>query len=139
MSNVDIVGNSFREFELSLDRFAEETVPEAVQRTRNKMAAELLTGVVQLTPVDVAVARANWHAGDAAANTRYDPNARDPSGEQTIAAGRAAIEAVVDPFAPVAITGDAFYLRFLNHGTVKRPALHMVGRTVERVLRIFGG
>jgi hypothetical protein len=132
------MSSNIREFTLGLEAFAKKNVPEAVGNFRDAIALEALRGVVLLTPVDTGRLRGNWQT---TIGTPADGEieATDKSGGPTIAKGAAVIAgAKKRPFEPVWLHDGLEYAVFVNDGTPKVPAVHMVEQTVNRLESRFG-
>lgn len=131
------MSSNIREFQIGVKAFAKENVPEAVRDFRDAVALEGLNGLVMLTPVDTGRARGNWQTTVGAPAEGYAENKFDPSGAATIADGAGVIATAADPFASVWLHSGVPYIRFLNDGTDKIPAVHMLEQTVQRLVRTF--
>ena len=139
------MSDNFREFDLALKSFGRKTVPEAVGDFRDAVALEALRGMVLLTDVDTGRARGNYQTtvGQPAVGDR---NVTDISGKgdegasavDTVTEGAAVIAGARDPFAPIWIHNGLDYVVYLNDGTAKIPARHMLEQTVQRLKRRFG-
>ena len=55
-----IPGDSIRSFELNVGHFLDFLMPQKANDVKAKVALQVLTGVVEMTPVDTGHARANW-------------------------------------------------------------------------------
>lgn len=132
------MADNLREFELALSRFTDERTPEAIGQFRDAVALEALRGVVLLTPVDTGRLRGNWQTTVGAPATGHTPDKLDPSGGETINAGASVIDSAEDPFQPLWLHNGVPYSEYVNDGTEKTTAVHMVEQTVERLRRRFG-
>ena len=136
-----MAADNLREFEIGLLRWAEERVPEDVRDLRDAIALEALRGVVTLTPVDTGRLRGNWQLGVGYAPEGHDPERLDPGGADTIRAGQDTLEvarqAKGNPYSPVWIHNGVPYGAYVNDGTERTRAVHMLEQTVERLSRRF--
>ena len=131
------MSDNFREFDLALKTFGRKTVPEAVGDFRDAVALEALRGVVLLTPVRTGRLRGNWQT-TVSAPAEGDVEAVDKNGGPTISEGAATIASAADPFEPIWLHNGVPYAEFVNDGTEKMAAVHMVEQTVQRLKRRFG-
>jgi hypothetical protein len=133
------MSDDIRSFELGLDRFVRQTVPQRVKDVRNALALEAHSGVINMTIYDTGRARANWQVtvGSPAEGETDDT---DTGGAATIAKGAATIASATDPFAPIWLHNGLPYIRPMNDGThnfVKVGAIRMVETTVDRLRRMM--
>lgn len=135
--------DNFREFDLGVKTFT-KSVPTAVRDFRDAVALEGLRGVVMLTPVDTGRARANWQTtvGAPASGEREatDMSGRGETGVpvvHTVVEGAATVATATDPFSSIWLHNGLSYIGYLNDGTDKIPAAHMLEQTVQRLVRTF--
>lgn len=132
------MSSNIREFEIGLKAFASKSVPKAVGDFRDAIALDALRGVVLLTPVDKGRLRGNWQT-TVGAPAEGDIDVTDKSGGPTIVKGAAVIgSAKKRPFEAIWLHNGVDYGEFVNDGTPKVPAVHMVEQTVNRLERRFG-
>ena len=132
------MSSNLREFELGLDLFGKKDVPKAVGDFRDAVSLDALRGVVLLTPVDIGRLRGNWQT-TVSVPAEGAIEALDKSGGPTISKGAAVIgSAKSRPFEPIWLHNGVDYGEFVNDGTPKVPAVHMVEQTVNRLERRFG-
>lgn len=124
------------QFERQLREFT-DAVPEEVRRFRNAVAMEVVRGVVMMSPVISGRLKGNWNASGAGVQPA-DESITDVSGMATILRALEAIEAVERAFGVITISNSLRYARFVNDGTSRSRAVHMVERTILRVERAFG-
>lgn len=130
--------DDFRKFELGLRDFATNEVPEAVGDLRDAVALEAHRGVVMMTPVDEGRLRGNWQVTVDHPAEGYGEDTIDESGGPTLAAGQAVIaSAKRSPFSLIWLHNGVPYAGYVNDGTARSRAVHMVERTVERIQRMF--
>lgn len=130
--------SDLRTFELALDAFADQDIPGGVRDLRNAVALEALRGVVLLSPVDKGFLRGSW---EVTTGSPVDPGLMeqaDKAGFSTISMGTAALEAIVSAYELVYVGSRAPYAVFVNDGTPKVTAVHMVEQTVSRLERMLG-
>lgn len=131
------MSSNVREFTIGVRDYAKKGVPQAVGDVRDAIALEGLKGLVMLSPVDTGRLRGNWQTtvGEPAEG---ETGVLDPTGGATIEAGTVMISAAADPFVPVWLHNGLYYAAFVNNGTEKMPAVHMLEQTVARLRRILG-
>ncbi|MCR4375332.1 MAG: hypothetical protein NUW22_10825 [Acidobacteria bacterium] len=137
------MSDNFREFDLGVKTFT-KNVPEAVRDFRDAIALEGLKGVVLLTPVDTGRARGNWQTS-IGAPAEGEIAATDMSGRgedgvpvvNTFGDGASTVAGAADPFGSIWLHNGLSYIGYLNDGTDKIPAVHMLEQTVERLVRTF--
>ena len=105
-------------------RKASKSVLSNADKLVKKIACDVLTVVVNDTPIDVGTAKSNWHVGINSApsvvQSAYDPGEKGSTEisniEQTIAQG----EAVIATYAgsqEIHITNNLDYIKDLNSGS----------------------
>jgi hypothetical protein len=138
------MASNYREFNLGVKTFGKTNVPQAVGDFRDAVALEGLKGVVYLTPVKTGRARGNWQT-TIGAPASGELNVTDMSGRGDVGMavvsatgeGAATIASAADPFASIWLHNGLNYIGYLNDGTKRVPAVHMLEQTVERLLRTF--
>lgn len=83
------MASNIREFNVGLDNFIDQGVPEAADRQMRALLLEGLRGVVLSTPVDTGRARGAWEVELEAATITADRGVEDKSGALTLARGLA--------------------------------------------------
>jgi hypothetical protein len=138
------MSSNIREFTIGVREFAQTNVPQAVGDFRDAIALEGLKGVVLLTPVDTGRARGNWQttigapaSGEIDATDIRGRGAPGAAVIDTNGVGRETIASAADPFAAIWLHNGLSYIGYLNDGTERIPAVHMLEQTVERLLRQF--
>jgi hypothetical protein len=100
-------------FTADIERFAQKT-KIATDTVVRKVVTEILSGVVDLTPVDTGRARSNWQVALGAPNASHaflgDPKAREQSKIAGIKAGE-----------PVFIFNNTSYIQALEYGEYSNP------------------
>lgn len=145
-----------RGFRLELERFTTQTVPGAAADMQRRIVAEVLTGIVQRTPVGNAdkwagnvarkakglaslpkgyvggQARRNWQVTiDAPAQTPIAGT--DPGGEATLTAGYAAAAGIQKP-SQVWISNPLEYMEPLENGWSRQAPEGMVARAIADIV-----
>ena len=122
--------SEFREFSVAMDKHEVE-VRRLGNEFKQKIALQILTGVVMLTRVDTGRARGGWQV------TVNKPSERvlktsDKNGSATIKKGT---NKVLDSEEgeDIWVTNNVSYIKYLNYGTDKIVGDHMVERTLSRV------
>jgi len=131
------MSSNIKQFEIGLKKFTQETLPEDVRKLRNAVALEAHRGVVMMTPVDTGRLRANWSVTTNPKASGFDWEKKDMSGSATIAEGSAVIGTTKDPWTPISLHNGLEYAEYVNDGTPRTRAVHMVERTVARIRRMF--
>lgn len=125
-----------REFELAIDRFESEELPEASRRHQQDIAIEALESVVKLTPVDTGNARGGWEVslGSPSASTS---GSRDPIGAATVASGAARIRQA-PAYSLIWIHNGVAYIGKLEDGRSQQAPRGMVARTLADLRSKYG-
>ena len=117
-------------FNRSLDAFVAK-IPERANDIKRKVALQILSGVVERTPVDTGRARGNWQV-----ETNVRPSgvleSEDVGGGSTIAAG-AAVIADAQPGDDIWISNNLDYIGRLNDGSSKQAPAGMIETTLADV------
>ena len=129
---------SIQSFNLSLERFARDTVPAVLRGRMTIIALEGVKSLTELTPVDTGRAKGNWQVtlGQPAAG---ELDRLDSSSEGT--PGFAASSDVLrqmgnwKPGVWIWYHNGVPYITILNDGTGGRTAHMMLERTVEHLKR----
>jgi hypothetical protein len=120
-----------RQLRIALDGvFAEKVQGKVVEATK-KIASEVLSRVVQKSPVDTGRFRGNWQVG---IGDRPDGTLpiEDKAGAGTIARGSAVIGRLAQPMT-VYVTNNLPYARRLEFGHSKQAPAGMVAITVAEI------
>ena len=132
---------SVQSFSMALRRYTEKTVPDLARDRMTVIALEAARQVTLLTPVDTGRAKGGWQftVGNAAGYAEGEPGRMDPSKEGV--PGMATQMDVFDQM-PNWNPGDWLwlhngvpYITYLNDGTDKTSAHHMLERTVAHLKR----
>jgi hypothetical protein len=119
------------QFKVRLRQFNDITEEQAAALLK-RVALQVLTGVVEKTPVDTGRARGNWQVAiDTAANTATI-NRDDAGGSIAISAGTAALTSV-KPFSTVVIYNNVEYIVALEQGHSQQAPQGMVAVTIAEV------
>lgn len=119
-----------RDFAAGLKAFEAEVKAAHAEQLRS-VGRELLTLLVQGSPVDTGHFKANWQIGIGRPATGI-VNGVDPDGAQTIARGDAVLRSV-KPFDTVYLTNNVPYAQELEEGSVQRPPAATVKAAVASV------
>ena len=118
-------------FAAKVDHFTAKVVPEQANIVKQKIALDLLTGVVMLIRVDTGRARGGWQVSLRSPSDR-ETGRLDKVGTKTIAHGTRTIESV-KPWDDIYLNNPVVYAAVLNDGDEHRTGDHMVERTLARV------
>ncbi len=118
-------------FNLAIDRFMRDVVPEKVAQLQRVITLQVLEGVVQRTPVDTGRARGNWQVSLEAPVLDL-LEAMDKTGGSTIQAAVAQLGAI-KPFSITYIQNNLPYISELERGTSTQAPNGMVAVTVVSV------
>lgn len=131
-----MANDSLRAFELAIDNFINEAIPEAVADLQRTVALEILTGVVLKTPVDTGRARGGWTLTlDAPVFDLSESDIpRDPTGR--IIAG-AAVLRNLKPFSVTYVQNNVPYIVALEDGHSRQAPGGMVAVTIASVENKF--
>lgn len=115
-------------FALDVSAFVAKSklAPSVVVR---KLATDILTSVVERTPVDTGRARANWNVSLNRVDTSVSVTTIDASGQKTIYVGNAAISKW-QPDDSIVIANSLPYIRRLEYGWSKQSPAGMVRVTL---------
>lgn len=103
-----------RRLERALRKVERKDLPRVVKQARDRIAMEVLSGVVLMTPVDTGRARANWLTGEGVPVT-IPTESVDKAGGSTISDGEAVISGAA-PFSKIWLTNNLPYIGVLEHG-----------------------
>lgn len=130
------MSSNIRAFDLALNGYAEEVVPEQAARFHRAVTLEAARGVILMTPVDSGRARANWQVTMAEPATG-EADATDPSGGDTLAKATAAVERI-QPYSVSWVSNNVTYIEELEVGTSKQAPQGMMAVTLARIQQAFG-
>lgn len=122
--------SDFEEFSVGMDELEIE-VKKLGNAFKQKIALQVLEGVVMTTRVDTGRARAGWQTTLGVPSERR-PRVSDKSGRIPLNAGRQEIMRAKEGD-DIWITNNVSYIRYLNYGTDSRIGDFMVERTLSRV------
>lgn len=104
----------------------------ALERTV-AVASDILEGVVEGTPVQSGLTKANWQVGlNQAPSGILDSS--DPSGDATISKGKATIEAA-KPGEQIHIVNNTPWVNKLNAGSAKQKPAGWVERSIDAAVK----
>ena len=109
-------------------RFVNDSLPGAVSQVTRRVALQVLSGVVQRTPVDTGRARGNWQTSIGRGPTSTTERL-DKSGGAAISEGTAVIGGHKD-FEQIQMTNNLPYIARLEDGYSKQAPEGMVGLTL---------
>lgn len=122
-----------RDFEIQLDAFRDEDIPEAMFDLMRSVMLTGLTSLVLMTPVDTGRARGNWIVTLGAATYRYE-DSFDPSGSGSLAKGLSTTaELKANPFALVFLQNNLPYIEALEDGSSTQAPNGMVTVTIAKL------
>lgn len=122
---------SARSFEVALNRFVKETVPEKHSQLVRAVSLQVLNGVVLKSPVDTGRMRGNWIVSVNAESRATSANT-DKSGQETINSGLAVIGGA-PAFARIVVQNNLPYAGRLEDGHSRQAPQGMVRLTVAEV------
>lgn len=112
-------------------RATEKAIDEVVVVVQQRIALQLLEGVVNMTPVLTGRARGNWQV-TIGAPTTTQLNVEDKDGGPTKTAGEAVIQSITT-LGAVYLTNNLPYITELEKGTSTKAPQGMVRVTLDRV------
>lgn len=89
---------------------------------KKTVAKRALTAIVDRTPVDTGRLKANWVVGVNSIPSTVDVNRFDMGGGESIASGKAVIDASAGLFDDIVIVNNISYLQYVHDGTEKQAA-----------------
>lgn len=122
-------------FAVDIDKFIDELVPEQILLLTRGVSLQVLTGVIEMTPVDTGRARGNWITS-VAAPISSPIDRLDKSGDATKAAGSDVIGSMSVPEI-VYVQNNLPYIEYLEGGSSTQAPLGMVAVTVANVEASF--
>lgn len=109
------------QFEREIKAFAEKRLPEEVVKLQRMVSLELLTRVVDRSPVDTGRLRASWQLSINRTSRRVAPYKRaKDTAQQVIDRGKAAISSL-PPFSAVYLSNNIEYLEVIEFGRFDPP------------------
>ena len=134
-----------REFELRLDQFVEQVVPEEFNNFKKVVALDALKSILMKNPVDTGRSRNNWNVSLGTWSTKVDEEdlGGPPFGQapdKVVAEGEAVVNKVQSG-EDVFIVNNIHYINLLEngHSLQARDPHGMVRRTVAEVELHYGG
>lgn len=100
--------------------------------SQKKIAFDVLSGVVSMTPVDKGRAKGNWFISLGAPRVDYEWGRLDPSGNETISAGTQVIDQLQD-YGAIYLTNNLPYILPLEKGHSRQAPAGMVRLSLDRV------
>jgi len=122
---------NFDEFTRDLKRETGKELEDTLVDFQKKISLEVLTGVVEKTPVDTGRARAGWIASIGKPSI-VKTKRKDKSGNSTIDKGGAKIDKL-KPFQTLWISNNVEYIEFLEHGSSQQSPRGMAALTIAEV------
>jgi len=119
-------------FQLDLSNFAKVVVPQAHAAVVKKISFELLTRIVQKTPVDTGRARANWSVS-LGAPSGAQAETFDKDGGATIATGLQGITAADPARQVVWLENNLPYIEALEDGHSSQAPVGMVEGSLNEI------
>lgn len=125
---------SLREFEIALDTFREEDIPQDLGTIARAVSLQALSGITLKTPVDTGRARGNWITTADSIDLNWSENL-DPSGGGAISAGAAVISAALsaNPFRVITIQNNLPYIEDLEDGHSRQAPQGMLSTTIAEI------
>ena len=120
-------------FNAEVEKFTATLVPEQIRLFQRRIVLELLTRIVEKTPVDTGLARSNWQVTISEVSEELF-EVRGPS--EVISAGMQAVSDI-PPFSIVYITNNVPYIVFLERGHSKQAPKGMVEVSAGELLGLF--
>ncbi len=131
------IATTLPKFNNQVNAFAKTLLNEQLPAFTQKLAFDILAGVVEETPVLTGRARGNWQVS-LGSPIESALEIMDQNGEITKAKGNAIIEKM-KPFGVVYITNNLPYIEFLEEGTSDKAPDGMVAITLDRLGLSFEG
>ena len=134
-----------REFELRLDQFVEQVVPEEFNNFKKVVALDALKSILMKNPVDTGRSRNNWNVSLGTWSTKVDEEdlGGPPFGQapdKVVAEGEAVVNKVQSG-EDVFIVNNIHYINLLEdgHSEQAQNPNGMVERTVTEIELHYGG
>ena len=122
------------QFNAQIEKFSKTVVPAQFKKFRDKLANDILRGVVKLTPVDTGRAQNNWQVATETNESSFGEGQFE--NRDSIEEGRPQIKKS-NPYSTLHLFNNVEYIIYLEEGTPKIEAHGMIERTVNRMMRIF--
>tara|TARA_R110002073_G_scaffold80699_1_gene194336 strand:+ start:1504 stop:1935 length:432 start_codon:yes stop_codon:yes gene_type:complete len=134
-----------REFELRLDQFVEQVVPEEFNNFKKVVALDALKSILMKNPVDTGRSRNNWNVSLGTWSTKVDEEdlggpAFGQAPDKVVAEGEAVVNKVQSG-EDVFIVNNIHYINLLEdgHSEQAQNPNGMVERTVTEIELHYGG
>ena len=118
-------------FRINLPQVA-KNLDHVVVLVQQKVALQLLEGIVNMNPVLTGRSRGNWYVTIGAPSSEYDEQGFPTSAEATVQRGRGVVETITT-LGTVYITNNTPYITELEKGTSTQAPQGMVQVTLDRV------
>jgi hypothetical protein len=125
-------------FNKEITRFGKLLLPQQLVDFHQKVVLQVLSGVVEKTPVDTGRAKGGWQVTINFIDASIPTGVKDKAGGATIAAGVAAL-ANLTPFSVVYISNNVEYIIPLEEGHSTQAPNGMLALTLEEVRQQFVG
>ena len=123
--------DDYRDFEVDVRRYARTVLPKEINEFKQKVAFQVLNGLVMLTRVDTGRARGGWQV-TLAIPAIGESGTLDKNGSSTVE--REAIRVLESRYGEdIYITNNVHYIVWLNYGTTTREGDHFVERVLADV------
>lgn len=136
------MSSNIKAFTLGMTQYATQTVPGIVRQRMTAIAFEALRTLIELTPVDTGRAKGNWQITlERPAEGELDRRDQTPQGISSANPALGDVSGVManwEIWQFIWIHNGVPYIGFLNDGTEKMPAVHMLERTSEYIKRWLG-
>lgn len=130
---------SFRKFSREMEEFGKTLLPAQFSLFMRKIAFELLSRVVNKTPVDTGRARGNWQVAVGVIDTS-ETGSPDKSGDGTINRGLATLGQQRQTGGTIFISNTLPYILPLEYGHSQRQAPRgMLAVSIQEIEMIFQG
>ena len=122
-------------FKLNIPKMT-RNMDHVVVMIQQKVALQLLTGIVNMTPVLTGRARGNWQVTIGQPTTTDLPETYDKVGQETIQKGSSTIQSLTT-LGAIYLTNNLPYIQALEDGSSTQAPSGMVTVTLDRVSSQF--
>lgn len=106
---------------------------DELTKQRNATALEVLTGVIERSPVRSGRFRGNNSVSVGSPDDSYDEDATDPTGQATLAQGQAVIAGATTTFDIIYVQNSLPYSEFLEAGNSKQAPAGVYEVTINSI------
>lgn len=134
------MGVNVEKFNRQIGKFAKQLPREFIPAFHRKIAFDVLAGVTRKTRVDTGRARGNWQVSTSKPNARVVKVKAGQSPAEISAAAMARAVAILSGAknpTTIYVFNNVEYIIFLEDGTPKMKADHMLQRTLDEVSQQF--